>query len=341
MERHPLVSAIVSLYAAERFVAGCLDGLIRQTIWSDMEIIVVDACSPQNEAAVVRSRQERFPNIVYMRTPAREGVYASWNRAVRLARGRYLINANADDRLRPDALEVMVGTLEARPDIGFVYGDCQVGIQENETYEANSGDKLMRFPEFFAPATLLYCQLGPQPLWRANLHQEVGFFDESYQACGDWDFNIRLAAVTQGLHLSEALGLYLEHPAAISFRDDTTPRENELVRRRWQHPRAVEERYAAMGVPCDTLTRRAAIFLDMGLRALRFYPPWRYGAPESASSFAQDCFREALRLDSDCTSAKEWLGRPDATALTADPLSPLGLPTQAALAGLTTLPGNP
>jgi len=337
MSSQSIVSAIVSIYAAERFMSGCLDDLTCQTLGEKLEIIVVDACSPQNESAIVSDYMARFPNIVYVRAPAREGVYASWNRGLRLARGRYITNANADDRHRRDALETMSRVLDARKDIDFVYGDCRVGYRENETFEDNCHGKVLYFPEYFAPATLLYCQLGPQPMWRREVHERVGFFDENYRACGDWNFNIVLAGHARGLHIPEELGLYLEHPLAISFRDSTMGMENELLRRRWQHAKAVEQRYRTMGVPCESQAQRALVHLDMGIRALRFYPPWRYGVPESALSFARRCFRHALRLNPALAPADELLElSDDALTCLEDLPSPLGLPTQAELSTLRT-----
>lgn len=331
----PRVSAIVSLYNAERFVRGCLDDLLTQTLGPALEIIVIDACSPQDERAIVHEYMQRHRNIRYVRTEEREGVYASWNRGVRMARGTYVTNANADDRHRPDALERMADALDNAPDAGFAYGDCKVGHAENERYDENAGLRVMRFPHFFAPATLLYCQLGPQPLWRRTVHDTVGFFDEGYRACADWDFDIRLAAAFRGVHVPETLGLYLEHEAAITFRDDTMTRENDRVQRRWQNPDAVEERYRAAGVPCATPTERALVHLDMGLRALRFYPPWTYGAPASNVGFARRCLRHALRLEPGLSTATELLALPDGVLTVLDDLpSPLGLPSQAELAGL-------
>ncbi|MGH7181562.1 MAG: FkbM family methyltransferase, partial [Nitrospiraceae bacterium] len=88
-EGTPLISVIVSSYCAEAFMQECLEDLERQTMIQRMEIIVVDAASPENERAVVSTFQERYHNITYLRTPARIGVYAAWNMAVKLATGTY------------------------------------------------------------------------------------------------------------------------------------------------------------------------------------------------------------------------------------------------------------
>jgi hypothetical protein len=148
-----------------------------------------------------------------------------------------------------------------------------------------------------------------------------------------------LAGSSRGVHLREELGLYLKHDAAITFRDDTMPRENSLVRRRWQHANAVEERYKAMGISFDTPQRRAAVHLDMGIRAQRFYPPWNYSAPQASIPFARRCFKHALRLDSQLQTALELQSLSDEILVALSDLpSPLGLPTQAELAAIQSLP---
>ena len=94
----PLVSAIVSTYNAERFIRGCLEDLEAQTIADRLEIVVIDSGSPQNEGTIVREFQQRYDNILYIRTAQREGLYAAWNRGIQAARGKYITNANTDDR---------------------------------------------------------------------------------------------------------------------------------------------------------------------------------------------------------------------------------------------------
>ncbi|TGU74973.1 glycosyltransferase [Geomonas terrae] len=291
-----LVSAIVSTYNSERFIRGCLEDLEAQTIAHRMEIIVVDSASPQNEAAVVAEFQKRYDNIRYIRTAERETLYAAWNRGVEAARGTFLTNANTDDRHRPDALEVMAAALEANPEVDLVYGDCYVSTVENQTYAESAHDRLFRYPDFLAPASLLHYQLGPQPMWRRSVHEKIGLFDGSFHAAGDYDFNIRFALACKALHLPEALGLYLEAPTAISFRDNRMGNENVLLRKTYHNEETVFRLYRATGLPCDSDGEKAQALLDLGIRALRFYPPWKEGAPERDPELALFCFQRAAAL---------------------------------------------
>ncbi len=95
-----IVSAIVSTYNSERFMRGCLEDLENQTIANKIEIIVVDSGSEQDEESIVKEFQKKYSNIKYIKTDNRENVYTAWNRAIKAASGRYVSNANTDDRHR-------------------------------------------------------------------------------------------------------------------------------------------------------------------------------------------------------------------------------------------------
>src|SRR6185295_18596123 len=141
----PLVTAIVSTYNSERFLRGCLEDLEAQTMAGRLEIIVVDSGSEQNERAIVEEFQQRYRNIVYLRTE-REPLYAAWNRAIGIARGRYLTNANADDRHRPDAYEILARALDEHP-VGIVYADSLLTRVENETFATTGSKRSFQWPE--------------------------------------------------------------------------------------------------------------------------------------------------------------------------------------------------
>ncbi|MFT3783341.1 MAG: FkbM family methyltransferase [Nibricoccus sp.] len=294
-----LLSAIVSTYKSERFIEGCLEDLVGQTLFKrgQLEIVVVDSCSPEKEGAVVKCFQERFKNIVYVRTNRRETLYAAWNRAIRGASGEYITNTNTDDRHRNDALEIMAGALSGHPEVSLVYSDCLLSTTPNEPFDRNSGQRIYRYPQFFAPAALLHYQFGPQPMWRKAVHETVGLFEGTMRAAGDYDFNLRFARAFNALHIPEILGSYLAHEGAISFADTTMAAENQLLAERYQQDAMIEALYARSGVRCATNAEKALVHLDLGMRAVEYFPPWKEGQKEANYGLAAKCFARSLALD--------------------------------------------
>lgn len=296
------VSAIVSTYNSENFIRGCLQDLIEQTLFQkeQLEIVVVDTASPQNEQAIVEEFQRKYGSdkIVYIRTSRRETLYAAWNRGIQVARGHYITNANTDDRHRKDALEILSHILDEYPDVDLVYGDCHVSTVANESYDDNDKRCIFRYPEYFAPVALVHFQFGPQPMWRKSVHDKIGYFDESFQAAGDYDFNIRFALKgLRALHVPDAVGLYLLHNKAISTaNNDVMQHENARIAQTYKTIENVEKLYKAAGIPCNTPEDRAKALIDMGIRLQEFYPPWYEGRVDSNIPFALECFSKAAEL---------------------------------------------
>ena len=222
------VTAIVSTFGAERLLRGCLDDLEAQTIADRLEIVVINSGSGQNEHDIVTQYMQRYDNIVYVRTPWRESLYAAWNRGVLMAGGQYLTSANTDDRHREDAFEIMAQALDNHPGVDLVYGSYLVTSVENETFVRNTAT------ETFTPLeyrhSLLrrgYCFPGPQPMWRRSVHDSFGLFDEDFRSAGDLEFWLRITQRRRApggarilprrrfLRIPEVLGLYLKSPDSV------------------------------------------------------------------------------------------------------------------------------
>ena len=230
----PLISAIVSTYNSERFLRGCLEDLEAQTLADRLEIVVVDSGSKQNERAIVEEFQRRYSNIVYVRTEERETVYGAWNRGVRTARGRFLTNANTDDRHRKDALEILSRKLEQTPSVAMVYADVWITDEENKTYETGRRIGKYQWHEFDREALVRKgCFLGPQPMWRKEVHDVIGYFDPTFVTAGDYEFWMRMAKSYDFLHVPEALGLYLKSPSSVEHTNQIQAvKETQIARTR-------------------------------------------------------------------------------------------------------------
>ncbi|MFZ4855250.1 MAG: glycosyltransferase [Desulfuromonadaceae bacterium] len=259
-----MVSAIVSLYNSERFIRGCLEDLVSQTLFLQgrLEVIVIDSASPQQEAVIIREFQERYPNIQYFRTDQRETVYAAWNRGIALARGRYITNANTDDRHRSDAFELMVRVMESRPVVDLVYADVLITKTPNETFEHHTPCGKYTWYEWDRNLLLdKGCFIGPQPMWRRSLHQLYGGFDPSCVTSGDYEFWLRISQTSDFFHIRQPLGLYLAHPDSIEHQnEDRKGSENRKILDRYRQ--AVTEGAVVGLIPLEQIRTLDTKFLN-------------------------------------------------------------------------------
>ncbi|MEZ4701588.1 MAG: glycosyltransferase [Rhodothermales bacterium] len=223
----PRVTALVSTYKSEAFMEGCLDNLVNQTLYKQggLEIVVIDAASPENERAIVERFQQSYPGIRYERAAEREPLYASWNRGIRMAAGPYLTSANTDDRHRADALETMADCLDASPEIALVYpGQIDTSVP-NETFATTSSKKLLDWPPYTYRELERHCIIGSQPMWRKRLHATYGLFREEFISAGDYEFWLRVGKHEPFYRHPETLGLYFRNPAGIEHGAATGKRE--------------------------------------------------------------------------------------------------------------------
>lgn len=74
------VSAIVSTYKSEKFIEGCFKNLIEQTLYSkgELEIIVIDSNSPQNEKQIVEHYTQRYPFARRQSSEHNFGIVSMW-----------------------------------------------------------------------------------------------------------------------------------------------------------------------------------------------------------------------------------------------------------------------
>lgn len=106
-----LVSVIMPTYNCGKYIAESLDSVIAQTI-SDWEIQIVDDCSTDNTAEIIKPYVTRFPNIHYYRLPQNGGPAVARTEAIRRASGKYVAFLDSDDIWFPEKLERQISFME-------------------------------------------------------------------------------------------------------------------------------------------------------------------------------------------------------------------------------------
>ena len=166
----------------------------------------------------IKEFMRQFKHIVYIRTAERESVYAAWNRGIRLAQGKHIINANTDDRFAETALEKMSDELETNSEPDAVYGDWLQTGTENDHFDSSCPKEVISYPEF-NPLLLFHGQITSHAaLIRKEVFEKIGPFKSDFKVYGDREFMLRFAV--NGLKakkIPEVVGLYLKNPNGLEF----------------------------------------------------------------------------------------------------------------------------
>lgn len=244
----PRVSIITSVYKGDEFIEGFLNDIVRQTIFDQCELIIINANSPGNEEPIIKKFCTTYPNIIYERLSTDPGLYGVWNYAIKKARADLITNANIDDRRNPKFIEIHANALEQDHTIDLVYSDYYISTTPNEPFEKNNYSSYVTAAEF-APTRMNLCLPGPCPMWRKSLHDSVGFFDETFFIAGDFEFWNRIVA--QGAQLKKIPGyscLFYQNPQGLSNLKNAAKikqhhLENDAIIQKYKHVWYPPKRY--------------------------------------------------------------------------------------------------
>jgi glycosyltransferase involved in cell wall biosynthesis len=121
MNSLPLVSVVTPMHNEAEHVAECIESVIAQT-YQNWEYIVVDNCSTDASADIVRAYVEKDPRIRLVKNKQFLDAIPNHNFALRQIspKSKYCKIVFADDWIFPDCLEKMVTLAEAHPSVGLV-----------------------------------------------------------------------------------------------------------------------------------------------------------------------------------------------------------------------------
>ncbi|MBR5994317.1 MAG: glycosyltransferase family 2 protein [Lachnospiraceae bacterium] len=112
-----MVSIIVPLYNAEKFIWETVQSVINQT-YKDFELLLVDDCSTDRSLAAAEAINDSRVRVI--RQEQNAGAYAARNRGLSEAKGRYIAFLDADDKWEPTKLEDTLKFMEEKG-AGFVF----------------------------------------------------------------------------------------------------------------------------------------------------------------------------------------------------------------------------
>lgn len=152
--QNKMVSIILPVFNAERFLSQCLDSILRQT-YQDWELIAVDDGSKDGSMEILKSYEKRDYRI-HIISKENEGVSIARNVALEQTHGDYIYFVDSDDIVMPEGLMILVKAMESSK-ATFVKSDFlpideqgkQVFINKKQVIRRRYDGKVMDSEKFF------------------------------------------------------------------------------------------------------------------------------------------------------------------------------------------------
>lgn len=98
-----LVSVVIPVYNVEKFIENTIRSVLAQT-YRNIEILLIDDCSPDNSAKIIKNMAADNPEIRYYKLKKNSGAAVARNKGIELAQGQYIAFLDSDDMWKPEKL---------------------------------------------------------------------------------------------------------------------------------------------------------------------------------------------------------------------------------------------
>ena len=235
----PTVAVLVRTKDRPRFLRRALANIAEQTFTDYTVCVINDGGDESATRAILQASplahllEGDTPRLTLLTTGG-GNMEAASNAGLAATDSEFVAIHDDDDLWAPEFLERTVGALRASE--ALICSTRVVERYERETPEGEFEvyeerifhDGLPGFGLQFLYRTNRTVPIGI--LYRRRLHELVGFYDESLPVVGDWEFNLRAAAVTEVLLVDEPLAYWSLRPEADGAEANSVQRQAEHAR---------------------------------------------------------------------------------------------------------------
>ena len=193
------ISVVIPTLNRINTLQRALDSVINQT-YKPAEIIVVDNGSSDGTLKFLR---EQYPKITTL-TENKVGVSSARNKGIKKSINQWIALLDSDDAWHPRKLEVQTSMLDsALKEYSLIHTD-EVWFRNNK--HINQMKKHKKQGGYIFERCLSLCCISPSSvLFKKNILDKVGLFDESLPVCEDYDLWLKICSSEEVLFAQDKL----------------------------------------------------------------------------------------------------------------------------------------
>jgi glycosyltransferase involved in cell wall biosynthesis len=181
------------VYNGEKFLDEVIGAVLNQT-FKDFELIIINDKSTDNSLNIINKNAKRDKRIVVLSNKRNMGAQYTRNRGLKIAKGEYIANLDADDVCLSDRFEFQTNYLDNHPNI-FMVGGSAIVIDEN-------GNRIGVFLKYESSEELrkklpkTNCMIFPSLMYR---NTKQFFMREKFPISEDYDIILNMLSAGKNI----------------------------------------------------------------------------------------------------------------------------------------------
>lgn len=208
----PTLSVILPIYNGLPYLEEAINSVLSQS-FRDFEFLIINDGSSDGSALIVDKFDD--PRIHFFQQQ-NQGLAATLNRGIALAKGKYIARQDQDDVCFPQRFQKQIAFLDANPDVAMVGTSAEIWVGNERTHRVlahptdDASLKLgLLFDNYFVHSSIVI---------RRDVLKETGGYseDKSRQPPEDYELWSRVIRAYKVANLPEVLMAYREVPNSMS-----------------------------------------------------------------------------------------------------------------------------
>ena len=192
------ISVVIPTFNRISLVARAIDSVLKQSL-NPYEIIVVDDGSDDGTSEMIQNKYKSIKLIQQQNN----GVSAARNNGIKHAKGDWIGLLDSDDEWTEKKLENQADRLIKTPEYDFCHTN-EIWIRNG--VRVNQRKKHEKYGGYIFDKCLDICRISPSSvLFRKNILDHVGWFDDQLPVCEDYDLWLRITAEYRILFIDDPL----------------------------------------------------------------------------------------------------------------------------------------
>ena len=193
-----LISVIVPCYNQAHYLEACLQSVAQQT-YQNLECIIVNDGSPDNTEGIAKKWTDKDKRFKYI-YKENGGLSSARNTGINIATGDFIQLLDSDDLLEKNKLQIQINAFLNDSEI-------DISISGYRYFENTNFDRKILGRNNFLPEIAIMKNdtdilnvlkarnpmVISAPLYKKNIFNIIGLFDEDLFSLEDWDFHTRCA----------------------------------------------------------------------------------------------------------------------------------------------------